>query len=189
MDIFRLKDRKVLNILARSSIMSEIRLLFGRPAIQDRRELIAALQSLRSSHGCIAQALDADKVVSEKHIAFAVEKALAAFALGRNIAKDPGVEFLRYASGERQIERALNMGISDTTKRLALVLIKQSRDGQWPDSGEMAGIVEQDAKGCSFQIKAVKETFNISDEEIEAVGIDRMEDLVIERVALVDTYR
>lgn len=186
MDIFSLKDRKVLNILARSSIMSEIRLLFGRPAIQDRRELIAALQALRSSHGCIAQALDADKVVSERHIAFAVEKALAAFALGRNIAKDPGVEFLRYASGERQIERALNMGISDTTKRLALVLIQQSRDGQWPDT---AGIIEQDARGCSFQIKAVKETFNISNEEIEAVGIERMEDLVIERVALVDTYR
>jgi len=166
--------------------MSEIRLLFGRPAIQDRRELIAALQSLRSSHDCIAQALDADKVVSEKHIAFAVEKALAAFALGRNIAKDPGVEILRYASGERQIERALNMGISDTTKRLALVLIQQSRGGRWPDT---AGIIEQDAKGCSFQIKAVKETFNISNEEIEAVGIERMEDLVIERVALVDTYR
>jgi KEOPS complex subunit Cgi121 len=168
--------------------MSEIRLLFGRPAIQDRRELIAALQSLRSSHDCIAQALDADKVVSEKHIAFAVEKALAAFALGRNIAKDPGVEILRYASGERQIERALNMGISDNTKRLALVLIQQSR-GQWPGPRELAGIVEQDGKGCSFEIKAVKETFNISDEEIEAVGIDRMEDLVIERVALVDTYR
>ena len=37
--------------------------------------------------------------------------------------------------------------------------------------------------------KAVKETFNISSEEIEAVGEERIEDLVIERVALVDTYR
>jgi tRNA threonylcarbamoyladenosine modification (KEOPS) complex Cgi121 subunit len=35
----------------------------------------------------------------------------------------------------------------------------------------------------------VKETFNISSAEIEAVGEDRLEDLVIERVALADTYR
>jgi KEOPS complex subunit Cgi121 len=168
--------------------MNEIRLLFGRPAIRDRTELISALRRLQSNHDCIAQALDADKVVSEKHIAFAVEKALAAFASGKNIARDPGVEILRYASGERQIERALNMGISDSTKRIALVLVI-NHDGLWPDASELAGIIEPDGKGCSFQSKAVKETFNISEEEIEAVGEDKMEELVIERVALVDTYR
>jgi tRNA threonylcarbamoyladenosine modification (KEOPS) complex Cgi121 subunit len=36
---------------------------------------------------------------------------------------------------------------------------------------------------------AVKETFNITTEEMEAVGEGRIEDLVIERVALADTYR
>jgi KEOPS complex subunit Cgi121 len=133
--------------------------------------------------------MDADKVVSEKHIAFAAEKALAAFDLGRNIAKDPGVEILRYAAGERQIERAMLMGISDATERVALVLVRSKSDGRWPDKEELSGIIEQDEQGCSFQIKAVKETFNISEEEIEAVGIDRVEELVIERVALVETYR
>ena len=58
------------------------------------------------------QALDADKVVSERHISFAAEKALAAFSERRNIAKDAGMEIMRYASGERQIERALFMGVS-----------------------------------------------------------------------------
>lgn len=167
--------------------MNEIRLLFGRPATRDRTELLSSLRRLQSSHDCIAQVLDADKVVSERHVDFAVEKALAAFALGKNIAKDPGVEILRYASGERQIERALNMGISDSTERIALVLIK--RDGLWPDASELAGIVEQDGKGCSFQSRAVRETFNISEEEVEAVGEDRLEELVMERVALADTYR
>lgn len=169
--------------------MNEIRLLFGKPATRNRTELISALRSLQSSHDCIAQAMDADKVVSEKHIAFAAEKALAAFDLGRNIAKDPGVEILRYAAGERQIERAMLMGISDATERVALVLIRSKPNGRWPEKGELSGIIEQDEQGCSFQIKAVKETFNISEEEIEAVGIDRVEELVIERVALVETYR
>ena len=169
--------------------MNEIRLLFGKPATRNRTELISTLRSLQSSHDCIAQAMDADKVVSVKHIAFAAEKALAAFDLGRNIAKDPGVEILRYAAGERQIERAMLMGICDTTERVALVLVHTKPDGRWPDKEELSGIIEQDEQGCSFQIKAVKETFNISEEEIEAVGIDRVEELVIERVALVETYR
>ncbi len=37
--------------------------------------------------------------------------------------------------------------------------------------------------------EAVREAFNISSAEMEAVGEGRIEDLVIERVALVDTYR
>jgi tRNA threonylcarbamoyladenosine modification (KEOPS) complex Cgi121 subunit len=49
--------------------------------------------------------------------------------------------------------------------------------------------LEEDGQGSSFCTEAIKETFNITPEEIDAVGEDRIEDLVIERVALVDTYR
>ena len=102
--------------------MDEIRVLFGKPAIRDSARLISALKDLQSRHGCIAQALDADLVVSERHIFFAAEKALAAFSEGRNIAKNRGMEIMRYASGERQIERAFVIGITDSTERIALVL-------------------------------------------------------------------
>ena len=40
-----------------------------------------------------------------------------------------------------------------------------------------------------FDPGAVKDVFNISSQELQAVGEERMEDLVIERVALVETYR
>jgi tRNA threonylcarbamoyladenosine modification (KEOPS) complex Cgi121 subunit len=46
-----------------------------------------------------------------------------------------------------------------------------------------------DLCGCSFKEEAVKDAFNISMQEIETVGEGRIEELVIERVALVDTYR
>ncbi len=110
--------------------MNEIRLLFGKPVIRDRSELISVIKDLQTRHGCVVQALDADKVVSERHIFFATEKAFAAFSQGRNIAKDVGMEIMRYASGERQIERALQMGISDCTKRIALILA--TSDGIMP---------------------------------------------------------
>ena len=170
-------------------MMIEIRLLFGKPVIRDRAGLITALKDLQSRHGCVVQALDADKVVSERHLSFATEKALAAIREKRNIARDAGIEIMRYASGERQIERAMAMGVSCFTERIALILATCDSESSWPDVSELSKIVLVDGQGCSFKSEAVKETFNISPEEIEAVGEERIDDLVIERVALVDTYR
>ncbi len=170
-------------------MMNEIRLLFGRPTTKERGHLIQAIKDLQSRHGLIAQALDARLVVSEKHIQLAVEKALSAFSDGRNIANDPGMEIMRYASGERQIERALAMGVSDKTRRIALVMIKVDGQGGWPDDRELCQIIEQDGESSLFDPGAVKDVFNISSQELQAVGEERMEDLVIERVALVETYR
>jgi len=120
---------------------------------------------------------------------FAAEKAMAAFSQGRNIAKDPGLEILRYASGERQINGALDMGLADSTERIALILTTFGKSCSLPDDSELSEIVAQDGKGCAFQPEAVKKTFCISPEEIDAVGEARIPDLVLERVALVDTYR
>ncbi len=179
-------DRKLLSILIRSELMNEIRLLFGKPVIRDNGLLISAIKDLQSSHGCILQALDADKIAGERHIRFATKKALAAFSEKRNIAKDAGMEIMRYASGERQIERAFFMRVSDRTKRIVLVLVGCR---SWPDASELSRIIEPDGLGCSFCGRAIREAFNISSDELRAVGEDRIEDLVIERVALADTYR
>lgn len=169
--------------------MNEIRLLFGRSTTVGRGDLIQAIKDLQSRHGLIAQALDARLVVSERHIQFAAEKALSALSDGRNIANDPGMEIMRYASGERQIERALAMGVSDQTGRIALVMARVDGRGEWPDDRELCQIIEPDGESGLFDPGAVKDIFNISSQELQAVGEERMEDLVIERVALVETYR
>lgn len=183
-----ISNRKVLSFLIRSSIMSGMRLLFGRPIICDRNEFVSALRKLQAQTGCIIQAMDADNIVSERHLTFAAEKALCAFLEGRNIAKDLGVEILRYASGERQIERALTIGLSDSTKRIAIIIIP-GQSGLMPEDSELSRIIEVDSKGCLFKAEAVKKIFNISEEELVAAGEARISDLVLERVALVDTYR
>ncbi len=170
-------------------MMNEIRLLFGKPATKERGRLIKAIKDLQSRHGLIAQALDARLVVSEKHIRFAVQKALSAFSDGRNIANDAAMEIMRYASGERQIERALVMGVSDQTGRIGLIMAKTDGKASWPDDREICQIIMDDGCGCSFDPVAVKDIFHISSLELEAVGEERIEDLVIERVALVETYR
>jgi len=167
--------------------MFDIRLIFGRPAVCDRDRLISAIREISSGSGCIVQALNADLVVSERHIRFATEKALQAFSQGRNIAKDPGMEIMRYASGERQIERAFFLGVDSHTERIVLVIA--GGGGCLPDEAELSRLVLPDGRGCSFSAPAVMKAFNISAEELSVVGEERIEDLVIERVALADTYR
>lgn len=168
--------------------MDEVCLFFGRPLIKDRGEFISAQKDLQAKLGCVIQALDASVVVSKRHLTFAAEKALSAFFEGRNVAKDLGVEILRYASGQRQIERALIMGISKSTKRVALMVIPKGIH-PCPKAEELSGLLEIDDLGPSFDPQAVKETFGITAEEIWAAGEEKIPELVIERVALVDTYR
>jgi len=163
--------------------MSNVCLLFGTPRIKGKESFLAKLRDVQNEYKCVILALDADKVAGEKHAIFAAEKALRAVSENRNVAKNIGVEIMRYASGQRQIERALSMGISDTTSRIALILVE---NGTKPD---LSGVIDLDGRGPSWNPKAVRETFNIGDEEIEAVGEDKILDLVLERVALVDAYR
>jgi KEOPS complex subunit Cgi121 len=116
---------------------------------------------------------------------------LAAFGEKRNVAMDLGVEILRYASGQRQIEQALAMGISDSTKRIAIVAVAEA-SGNGHDVYEEAEIfrlIELDGAGSSYRAVVVRETFDISEEEIRAAGESRIPDLVLERVALMDAYR
>jgi KEOPS complex subunit Cgi121 len=168
--------------------MKEIRLFFGRPVIKERSQFIPELRDLAASHGCTLQVLDADMVVSEEHLVLAAEKALEAFSEKRNVAQDLGVEILRCASGQRQIERALAMGISDSTNRVVIIAVApRSRD--LPTEAEIRRLIEPDGAGSSYSPEAVRKIFDISEEEIQAAGESKIPNLVLERVALMDAYR
>lgn len=158
-----------------------MRLLFSRPI----PGIVNAIKSLRS-RGYLIQALDAAMVVSERHVFYAAEKAIAAFQEGRNVAKDLGIEILRYASGQRQIEKALSLGVSDATERVALLIVDDLEDDEVRRIANT--LIVPDDRG-SFDVERVRRFYDISDAEIEAAGEDRIPDLVLERVALVDAYR
>jgi KEOPS complex subunit Cgi121 len=174
-------------------LVKEIRTLFGKPVFGDRDRMLLFLRELEAKHGCAIQAIDADFVVSREHLISAARKALSAFGEGRNVAKNQGLEILRYASGERQIGRALAIGVSPTTRRIALVMVGKkeidSNTSPYPDEDELAAAIDPDGLDISFDPVRVREIFHITDDEIAAVGEGRIPDLVLERVALVDTYR
>ena len=175
-----------------------IRVIVGRTFVESVPAFLAALREVVPSGVCI-QAFDAKKVASEQHIRSAVQKALRAFRKKRNISQDLSMEMLLYAAGERQISRALEMGISEGEQKVVIAVVDPSNT---LEEAEMNAIAERVKKRMNIKEEklgdilsekerkeAIIQFFGITKEELEAVGEEKIEKLVLERVALLDVKK
>jgi len=165
-----------------------IKIIGGRADIKDAAEFIKTLSGAAKKYNVTVQALDADKIAGVEHLRFAVEKAVRSMSSQTNISKDLGMEILLYASGRRQIDKALQLGISPGKSNVAIAIVG---DGAERAAREMRGLV-QDAPVLDYNESkrdAILKTFGITDAEIGAVGEDKIPKLVLERVALLDVLK
>lgn len=70
-------------------------------------DFLESLKTTRSESSVTAQVMRTQAVVSKEHILEAARFACEAHAAGRGVAEDLGVELLLFASGQRQIGRAI----------------------------------------------------------------------------------
>ncbi len=131
------------------------------------------------------QAFDADKLAGKVHLTFAIEKALNSFKKGTNIANDLAKEIMLYAAGTRQINRAVKIGVHDGWNNIAIVTVGEMIDLSAFDKIEPSNVLQYSGSKNS----ALMDIFNITKEEVEAAGADRIQELVLERVALVDVMK
>lgn len=162
-----------------------IRILEGEIFIEDIEMFLRKIKEERKSKDTVILALDADKLAGEKHLKFAIEKAMNSFKTGRNIAKDPGKEIMLYAAGTRQINRAMKIGVHNGKNNIALVGIGNDIDLSVFDEITSGNVLKYDQS----KNRVLMDFFNITDEEIKAVGVDKVPELVLERVALVDVMK
>jgi len=168
----------------------EYRIICGTLSVPDLPAFLKKTNAFAKECGVTIQGLNSDLLAGERHLNFAIEKALRAFAEGKNVAKDPGIEIMRYAAGERQIGRSFLIGLSEGENRAAFVLlgekekVEKALSGlnklleEWPCAGQLAYTAEKR--------KGILEKFGIEDPELEAAGEERIPELVLERVALAD---
>jgi KEOPS complex subunit Cgi121 len=168
----------------------EIQVICGTVSIPNLSGFLKTVSSIASENEVIVQGLNADLIAGERHLHFAVGKALRAVAAGRNIAKDPGVEIMRYAAGERQIERSFSIGLHEGENSIVFVLLGKMDNLILALSAIRKLIIE---KPCSELLaysnakrQGILSMFGITDAEIEASDEEHIPELVIERVALAD---
>ncbi|SFR30234.1 KEOPS complex subunit Cgi121 [Halorubrum sodomense] len=180
-----------------------VRLVAGTFAIDDLDAFLSDLDDVGRETGAVVQAFDADLVVSTAHLREAVRLAARAIARGEAVARDPGVEVLLYAAGRRQIDRALELGVSEG-RRPAVVLLADfggvpSVDRPTADLDRAVesiralavdSIASPDGDGLpvAFDENRVREFYGVTDRELAATNGDLV-DVVRERVALLDVEK
>ncbi len=161
----------------------------GSAEIRDVQGFLAQIEDISRRHGTAIQAFDAGRIAGEKHILFAVEKAVKTFKAGKNRARTLSLEIMLYAAATRQISRALQLGVRPGRGEVAVVVL----DGTGETVKEVEDLLHYRADEVIAynQRKEAEVTrfFNITPQELEAVGRERVPELVLERVALSDILR
>ena len=155
----------------------------GRADIDDVGDFVAQLDAIGDEHGVTVQAFDARYVVDRAHLEQAVELAERARERGDTIADDFGVEILLYAAGRRQINRALEMGVSEGDCPVVAVVVGDSEADQSAAVADLRDLLTPAETLGAFDEERVREFFDISDTELAATE-GTLADAVRERVAL-----
>jgi KEOPS complex subunit Cgi121 len=156
--------------------MAKIDVVGARGRVDDPEVLI---ETLRSIDGGEAAALDADMICGRDHLYSAAMHALRAFGRGDNVASTLAVETVLFASGERQISKALKkVSLHPGDERVALVFFEVD---DVPAVLKALDLVRDDGVLAPSREKAVR--FGITEAELEAVPPSKYQELVLERVA------
>lgn len=130
------------------------------------------------------QLLDARVVCGRDHLLVASEHAKRAVRNGTKVANSLAVEFVLFASGERQISGAIaKMGIRQDTTEFAVVVFAGDAESALRGLGLSRDDTLLDATVAKLH------AFGVTEAELASVPTDRQTDLVLERVALVDLLK
>jgi len=162
-----------------------IQILEGTVFIENKEIFLKKIKEIITGKNLAIQAFDADKLAGKEHLTFAIEKALATFKKGTNVANDLAKEIMLYAAGTRQINRAVKIGVHDGWNNIAIAAVGDMID---------LSVFEEITPGNVLQYSgsknsALMDIFNITEKEIQASGSDKIPELVLERVALVDVMK
>ena len=157
----------------------------GRIRPQRAARLLDESKDLAGRKGIEILIMDADMIFGRVHIESAVEHAFRAFERGKNVAVTRMMEVMLYASGERQLSAAIKkMGVGSGTVRVAVVVLDGSKLSDVMRDLEVKqddGVLDGDPDRLS--------AFGISRKALESVGPEKAIDLVLEKVAAVDTLK
>lgn len=153
-----------------------MRISQGIIEIKDVREFLK-----RIPDGCVL--INANYVINLDVVEFAAKKAIKSWKEGRNVAKTLSMEILLYVSATRQINKALKIGIKEGLNEVVIVDVSEGCDELLKELGfEEREVLKTD----EAKMKNIIEFYEISNEEIEIVGIEKLDLLVRERIALFD---
>jgi len=163
--------------------------------IFDVEEFLKKISIISKKYNLTIQVFDASMIFGKIHLNSAVEHALRAMKRKTNSTNTLDKEILLYASGERQIKKAIpKMGVKKGCEKIALVLINDDERGKENLFDiVIKNILDQlNLKRDDSVLKGNHQTlldFGLNDNEISTVTKDKYEFLILEKVAMVDVIK
>lgn len=142
---------------------------------------------LAQKYNTIIQVFNADMIYGKKHIISAEKHAKRAMMRKTNSTNSIEMEILLYASGDRQLKNAiLKMGIKKGDANIAFFIDKKSDIIEKIILKKLS--LEKDDKLLKGDIDTL-EKFGLTNDEIATVNKDKYQDLILEKVAMVDIIK
>ncbi len=141
-------------------------------------DFLEEINIIEKENNAIIQGFDPSYIISHRHLKESIKKAKRSFKRNEQIADELSMEIMLYAAGTRQIEKALEIGLKPS-KSEAVFIIENSKKAR--------NDLKKKVKENNIEYGGrVKDFFNITDKELDTVGKDKLELLVLERIALLD---
>ncbi len=157
--------------------------------VNDVGAFIGTLREISTACTTHIICFDAEKIAGRAHVEAALMHAARARQEGSNISHSLEMEALLFAAGSRQCSHAMEFGVHQGVNRAYLCICPES-EAAWASLNHLVHESDEDWEEipCKKQ-DLLMDLFDITHEEIRVAGAERLRDLVLERVALLEVYR
>ena len=170
--------------------------IFGAKGnIQNVEDFLKNIRKYAKRNKVLIQVFNGELVYGKKHLISAYEHAKRAIKQKTNTTNSLEMEIMLYAAGERQLKTAIpKIGVNKGKNDLAFIFINNSEETQ---EKKLCQIVDRfikqfhlvrDDKVLEGDIDTLKK-FGLTKTEIDTVTKDKYQDLILERVAMVDIIK
>jgi len=168
-----------------------LKIIGAQGRVDDVDKFLKKIRQFADKNNLIIQIFNADLIYGKNHLISAVEHAERAIKKNTNATNSLEMEIMLYVSGERQIKLAIpKMGVKMGNSKVAFVICKNK--GQIQNS-----TIDNLIKLIAFRrddsvLEGNKDTiinFGITEEEKDTVSELKYEDLILEKVAMVDVIK
>jgi len=160
-------------------------IITGTINVGKKSETLEKLNDIAEENNSTIVLFDAKVIAGKKHIEEAVRHAKRSFEDGTAIARTLAMEILVYASGQRQCSIASKIGLHDG-ENIVYALVDGGNESK---SLNTIKTLIAETPQPKPDIPALMKQFDITQEELDVVGEDRIEELAIERVAMIDAWK
>ncbi|MGD9937579.1 MAG: KEOPS complex subunit Cgi121 [Methanoregulaceae archaeon] len=166
----------------------QFQIRYATVTVDEPGQFLTVVREIGAATGTRIVLFDADRMAGAEHARSALRHAVRSSERGEMIARSLEMEALLYAAGSRQTRVGRTFGLHPGENR-CYVALSEPAGGAWEEIGRLVHFVPEPDAPSPGHRERLCDLFGITPEELGVAGEDRLYELVLERVALLDATR